>query len=362
MFPDRENDVVFFQDARLLRVIGEAVNPRAVAGDRQAEITAIRRVFEGNNPDTGLGEAVVFAVAYVLEKMTNHGRRNEETGVLQSRSAHEGDSNHLVALENRPAAVAGVDGGIRLHRQERPVADVHVILHLDAGDNTPGVADLFASGRVTAGHHCGLNFRQPAKGQGLESVKKTGSVHLEHSKVAFVGDVFNTGNPWSRILKPTQNNLLGPTDNVGVGHDTIAVDHEPGAAGAGHWVVSPRGIPNRGLAVHQHLNDRAPHVRRRGQGGQERKKQGREENSHARKLLANPQTVKGKEKRPARNRAFVEYFALGQPLGIRPRRPGRRPSGPPERGRASSSRSSGQGRSRTSRCWVRRRARRRCPA
>ena len=106
-----------------------------------------------------------------------------------------------------------------------------------------------------------------------------------------MGDIFNTGKPWSRILKPTQNNLLGPTDNVSVGHDTIAVDHKPGAAGAGHWVVSPRGIPNRGLAVHQHLNDRAPHVRRRGQGGQERKKQGREENSHAGKLLATPRDL-----------------------------------------------------------------------
>ena len=40
--------------------------------------------------------------------------------------------------KNRPAAVAGVDGGIRLHRQERPVADVHVILHLDA-ETTPRV-------------------------------------------------------------------------------------------------------------------------------------------------------------------------------------------------------------------------------
>ena len=110
--------------------------------------------------------------------MIDHGGRNEEPGVLESRSAHEGDSHDLVALENRPAAVTGVDGGIRLHRQECPVADMHVTLHLDAGDNTPGIADLFASGRVTAGHHCGLNFRQPAKGQGLESVKKTGSVHL----------------------------------------------------------------------------------------------------------------------------------------------------------------------------------------
>ena len=177
-----------------------------------------------------------------------------------------------------------------------------------------------------------------------------------------MGDIFNTGKPWSRILKPTQNNLLGPTDNVSVGHDTIAVDHKPGTAGAGHWVVSSRGIPNRGLAVHQHLNDRPPHVRRRGQAGQERKKQAREENSHAGKLLANPQTVKGKEKRPAGNRAFVEYFALGQPFGIRPRRPGRRPGGPPVRGRASSSRSSGLDCGRTLRYWVRHRAPRRCRA
>ena len=177
-----------------------------------------------------------------------------------------------------------------------------------------------------------------------------------------MGDIFNTSKPRSRVLKPTQNNLLGPTDNVGVGHDTVAVDHKSGAAGAGYWVVSPRGIPNRGLAVHRHLNDRSPHVRRRGQAGQECKKQGREENSHSGKMLANPQAVKGKEKRPAGNRAFVEYFELRQALGIRPRRPGRRLGGPPVRGRASSSRSSGLDYGRTLRYWVRHRAPRRCLA
>jgi len=177
-----------------------------------------------------------------------------------------------------------------------------------------------------------------------------------------MGDIFNTSKPWSRVLKPTQDNLLGPTDNVGVGHDSVAVDYKPGAAGAGHWVISPRGIPNRGLAVHQHLNDRASHVRRRRQSGQEGEKEGREENSHAGKLLANPQTVKGKEKRPAVNRAFVRYFELGQPLGIRPRQLEQRQGGPPVRGRGNSSRSLGLGCGRILRCWVRHRVLRRCLA
>ena len=114
-----------------------------------------------------------------------------------------------------------------------------------------------------------------------------------------MGNMLHLRQPGTRILKTPQYDLLGPTDHVGVGHDTLTIDHKPGATGTGHRVVAPRRIPDRSLAVQQHLNHGTPHVRRRGPTGHGGKQQGRKEYSHAGKLLANPQRVKGKEKRSA---------------------------------------------------------------
>ena len=151
---------------------------------------------------------------------------------------------------------------------------MNVVLHLYPRHYAAGVADLFATGRVTAGDHGGLNLGQFAEGDRLEALKKTGRHHLEHSQIRLVGDVFNFGQPWAWILKTTQDNLLGPADDVGVCHDAVAIDDKAGPAGGCDRVVTPRGVPDRGLAVHQNLNHGSAQFRRLAKRGQRCEKQG----------------------------------------------------------------------------------------
>ena len=122
--------------------------------------------------------------------------------------------------------------------------------------------------------HSRLNLGQFAEGDRLEVLKKTGRDHLEHSQIGLVGDVFNLSQPWAWILKTTQDNLLGPTDDVGVCHDAFAIDDKAGPAGGCDRVVPPWGIPDRGLAVHQNLNYGSPQFRRLAKRGQRCEKQG----------------------------------------------------------------------------------------
>jgi hypothetical protein len=61
-------------------------------------------------------------VLNVFEKMFNHRRGNEKTGILQARHALESNTDDSILLNNRSAAVSGIDRGIRLASQQSAIA------------------------------------------------------------------------------------------------------------------------------------------------------------------------------------------------------------------------------------------------
>ena len=207
----------------------------------------------------------------------------KKAGALQAGQALEGDADHLVVLDHRAAAVAGIDRRVGLHGEEGAVADVHVVLHVDARDDAARVGNLLAAGGEAVGDHLRAHFGQRAEGEGLHALGEIGIVDLEHGEVDVVPDEFDVREIFLGVMVLAHDQFLRPGDNVRVGHDPVAVDEKAGAGGGMNDVENPRRGPVRFLvAVIDDLDDRlfrlgafrqrralrrAGQGRRRGHGG-----------------------------------------------------------------------------------------------
>src|SRR6185369_6509380 len=111
---------------------------------------------------------------------------------------------------DRPATVARIDRGIRLHRQKRSVATVHVGLQIDARDHPARVGYLFAAGGIAVSDNRGTHLRQVTKSERLQAIEKTLILDFKQSEVAVVRDEFDAREIRPRILVAPHNDLLPP--------------------------------------------------------------------------------------------------------------------------------------------------------
>ena len=280
-----------------------AVHARAQVIVRHFDIAAVSRVLQRDHANARHRETAVSAILDVLEKMLNHRRWNEEAGVLQAGHALEGDPDDQILLHHRPAAVAGIDGGVGLHGEKRAIAAVDVILQLDARHHAPGVGDLLAAGRVTVGHYRGTDLGQIPEFERLKAVEKTLVLDFEQGEIAVVRDEFDMREIRPRVLVAMHQDLFAPAHDVRVGHDAPALDDESRTAAAANRLEPPRCVPDRLLAEGHDLNDRALRL-----GGETRVRKNPQQNEaeqilwHAAKMLSGRRMVKQLRNCPAKMR------------------------------------------------------------
>jgi hypothetical protein len=151
----------------------QTVDARADAVAVQPEVTAVGRVLQRHDANAGHRKPLVAAILDVFEKVLHHRRRDEEPGVLQPRNPHERHPHNQVILQHRPTAVAGVDRGIGLNREKTAVADVNIVLELDAGDHAAGIGDLLAARGITVSHHRRTHFGGSGPNSSGSSLQRT---------------------------------------------------------------------------------------------------------------------------------------------------------------------------------------------
>ena len=104
--------------------------------------------------------------------MADHRRWNEEARVFKTGRALKSDANNSVILNHRPAAVSGIDRGIRLHGEKLSIPDVRIGLDFNAGNNAACIGNLFATSRITIRHDRGTHFWKIAQFQFIKPVEK----------------------------------------------------------------------------------------------------------------------------------------------------------------------------------------------
>ena len=107
---------------------------------------------------------------------------------------------------------------------------------------------------------CVRTLGNSPKSSGSSLSKKLSSSTFSKAEVAIVTDVFDFGNVWSRILVAADDDLLGPAHDVGIRHDALAFDDEPGTTGAPDGIEAPWVFPGGLLDENNDLNDRTLRV------------------------------------------------------------------------------------------------------
>ena len=152
------------------------------------------------------------------------------TGVVgKGADLHGVDADDLpVAVDQRPAGVAGVQGGVGLDQGHG--AAVHVHVPVDGGDDAVGVGapegrpQGIADGNHRIAHpQCG---GIPKLGGG-----QVGAVDAQHRQV---GNVVATNQPGreAAVIGELHGNDVGILYHMGIGHDiSVSGEHHPGAGG-----------------------------------------------------------------------------------------------------------------------------------
>ena len=147
----------------------DAVHDDAAEPGGQPPLAAIGGGEERRRLEARVREAVVAAVLQVREEVADDRDGDEEAHVVGAREALEGDAHHLAVLDDRAAAVAGVDGRVRLHDEVRVGAAVHVATRLDARDDAGGRGDVLPAEREAVGDDPRARARERAQGQGAQA-------------------------------------------------------------------------------------------------------------------------------------------------------------------------------------------------
>ena len=134
------------------------------------------------------------------------------------------------SAHGRPAAVAGVQGGVDLDPQ---AADQAVDRGaFDPRDDALGDGDLLAADRISVDAHGLLDCRDVVgQGQRRAAVEKGRLVDLDHRQVDARRDGRHLGRHALGGLVGLDENLAGVEHDVGVGQDPLALDDGPRAAG-----------------------------------------------------------------------------------------------------------------------------------
>ena len=82
-----------------------------------AVLSATGLIFEGLELGPHFHIAIVMAILHIFQEVAYHRHGNHISCRICLLQALERHANHLIALDYRAAAVAGVDGGIHLKRQ-----------------------------------------------------------------------------------------------------------------------------------------------------------------------------------------------------------------------------------------------------
>jgi hypothetical protein len=186
----------------------------------------------------------------------DHRRRNKESGVFEPWLALKRDADGAVILNYRSAAIARINGSIRLDREELSIANVGVWLELNARDNAACVRNFFAARRIAVGDDSGSHFRQFAEFERFEVFEEVRVLYGQKRQVTIVGDKLDFGKVGVRILVTVNDDLSRPTHDMGIRHDAFALDHESGAARPMNRFKSPWSIPHRLLDEGGDLDDR----------------------------------------------------------------------------------------------------------
>mmetsp|Transcript_31534 Transcript_31534/g.99133 ORF Transcript_31534/g.99133 Transcript_31534/m.99133 type:complete len:541 (-) Transcript_31534:51-1673(-) len=235
-----------------------------------AEVGSQLRVVEGLPEDAERGEAGGAARVgggVVDEVVGDDGRGDDVPDVLRVELVLEGDADHVtVGVEGGPAAVARVDGGVDLHR-EQVGARVGVPLDLDARDDALRDRDALASLRVPHHRNLVLQRRHRTKLERLDALPKGVVRHGESGEVALVRDARHLRHVLLRVARLTHLHVRRIGHTVGVCQDdelaVVLLPHREAGAGALLLrLVAPR-HGNVDGAVHRvHLDHRL--CRRRG--------------------------------------------------------------------------------------------------
>ena len=136
----------------------------------------------------------------------------------------------LPSIKGRAAAIARVDGGVDLHAH---AGDAVVVAgELDARDDPLGDRERRASLGIAVDEHGFLDLgKGRGAGQGRPLVEERLVLELEHGQVDPGADRLDLGRQLVARLIAFDEELAGIEHDVGVGEDSLAVDHDAGAAG-----------------------------------------------------------------------------------------------------------------------------------
>ena len=208
----------------------------------QAERLAGRRVEECLVAERQIHVAVVMAVLDILEEPFDDGRRDHVADVLGDISAIslEGHADDFAILHDRAAAVAGVDRRIDLDRQVGIHPRVRVRLEVDARDDPLGHREAGPADRVAVDRNDRFDRGDTTQIQCCGVFEKAGVIHGQHREVAIVRDKKHARLAGFGIALLGNRQEPRVADDVGICHDAVAADDEPGPDSAGDLARIPR--------------------------------------------------------------------------------------------------------------------------
>ena len=172
--------------------------------------------------------------------MLDHGRGDHVADVLGLPQALEGDADDLAALDDGPAAVARIDGGVGLNGEMLVGPAVNVRVGLDARDHALGHGDAVAASGKSVGRDGGIDFRNARQLQRDHAFEEAAVIDGQHGQVAIVADKNDPGRIALRQVLLAQLDVSTIADVVRVRENRVAGDHKPGAHRSPHPLSLPR--------------------------------------------------------------------------------------------------------------------------
>ena len=189
--------------------------------------------------------------------------RDKEAHVLQLLVSLKGHAHHLAILKNGAAAVAGIDGGIRLHRKKLAGTGVDIGFELDAGNHTDRAGEQLPARGIAVGDHAGTECRKSIEHERRHPGDPRFILQLQYGEVAVMPDGHNPRGVGLWIVVEIDEEQRGIADHMGIGQDPVFRDDKTTARSFSRRPRSPGGVPTEPVILVDDLYDRICYLRLR---------------------------------------------------------------------------------------------------
>jgi len=186
--------------------------------------------------------------------MLNNKNRDHISDIIPGPKDLHSNTDKFSVLNNRPAAVSGIDRRIDLDRQQM-TGTLHIRSYLNTGDYSFGYGYLTSTLRISNNRNAILLFGKVPQFQWSDPFKKIRVIDFKKSKVTVMPDSHYFSRIFFGISIFFDLNEGMVSDNMRIGKNTVTLDDRAGTAAGSNAFGLPGPVIIHSIGCHKHLHN-----------------------------------------------------------------------------------------------------------